>query len=290
MAVNKVLAASCLLACSVIGQVQAADAFTVKDIRIEGLQRVTLGAALLNLPIRVGDKLDNNASANAVKRLYSSGNFDDIKMLRDGDVLVVQVKERPTISQIEFEGNKDIKEDQLKQTLESSGIRVGDALDRTMLRSLEKSLEDFYYGVGKYSAKVQAIATPLPRNRVNLKFKFIEGVSAKIQQINIVGNTKFPEELLIAQLSLRDDVPWWNFMADQKYQKQKLEADIETLRSYYMNRGYARFKMNSTQVSMTPDRKGLYVTLNIHEGEQYTINNIDLKGNLEGGRPEFAAR
>lgn len=282
MAVNKVLAASCLLACSVIGQVQAADAFTVKDIRIEGLQRVTLGAALLNLPIRVGDKLDNNASANAVKRLYSSGNFDDIKMLRDGDVLVVQVKERPTISQIEFEGNKDIKEDQLKQTLESSGIRVGDALDRTMLRSLEKSLEDFYYGVGKYSAKVQAIATPLPRNRVNLKFKFIEGVSAKIQQINIVGNTKFPEELLIAQLSLRDDVPWWNFMADQKYQKQKLEADIETLRSFYMNRGYARFKMNSTQVSMTPDRKGLYVTLNIHEGEQYTVNNIDLKGNLEG--------
>ena len=168
MAVNKVLAASCLLACSVIGQVQAADAFTVKDIRIEGLQRVTLGAALLNLPIRVGDKLDNNASANAVKRLYSSGNFDDIKMLRDGDVLVVQVKERPTISQIEFEGNKDIKEDQLKQTLESSGIRVGDALDRTMLRSLEKSLEDFYYGVGKYSAKVQAIATPLPLSLIHI--------------------------------------------------------------------------------------------------------------------------
>lgn len=117
MAVNKVLAASCLLACSVIGQAQAADAFTVKDIRIEGLQRVTLGAALLNLPIRVGDKLDSNSSANAVKRLYSTGNFDDIKMSRDGDVLVVQVKERPTISQIEFEGNKDIKEDQLKQTL-----------------------------------------------------------------------------------------------------------------------------------------------------------------------------
>lgn len=281
MIINKYLAGALLSsACLLTSTAAIANSFIVDDIQVEGLQRVTLGAALLNIPLREGDNVSRSDTALAVKKLYESGNFDDIELYRDGSTLVFKVTELPTISSIEFVGNEAIPEEQLQESLNSSGIRVGEPIDRTIIRSVEQGLQEFYYGAGRYSAKINTIITPLPRNRIDIKFSFVEGKSAEIKQLNILGNTVYSTAELKNVFELSDHTPWWNFMADQQYQKQMLAGDLEKLRSYYVDKGYIRFKTDSTQVSMTPDKQGIYITLKVDEGEQYKLGHIVLTGDL----------
>jgi outer membrane protein insertion porin family len=256
--------------------------FVVQDIRIEGLQRVALGAALTYLPVTVGDEMNSFRISQLIRSMYSSTHFEKIQIFRDGNTLLVKVAERPTISNIVFEDNDDIKDEQLQGSLNDANILVGEPLDKTVLTSIENGLKDFFYSIGKYNADVTAIITPLPRNRVDLKLLFEEGDSAKIQQINIVGNNTFNDPELLELVELKFDTPWWDFLSETRYQKQTLTGDMETITSHYKDRGYLRFNIDSTQVSMTPDKTGIYVTLNVDEGEQYTISDVELIGDLLG--------
>ncbi len=282
MKCKNLVIAAVLLACSSYSLAQSSYDFVVEDIRVEGLQRVALGAALTYLPVQRGDALNRFRVTQLIRSLYSSTHFESVEIFRDGNVLVVRVEERPTISNIVFEGNDDIKDEQLQESLNNSNIRIGEPLDRTVIASIENGLKDFFYSIGKYNADVSAIITPLPRNRVDLKLLFEEGDAAKIQQINIVGNELFEDEELFKQMELKFNAPWYDFMSETRYQQQTLSGDMETIESFYKDRGYLQFAIDSTQVSMTPEKDGIYVTLNVTEGEQYTVSGVELSGDLLG--------
>ena len=273
---------SLIVSTTSIMAVHATEDFHVSDIEVKGLQRVALGAALTHIPYNIGDNLNDFRIAQSIKSLYKSGHFNDIRIFREGNKVIYRVRERETISEIIYEGNKDLKDEQLTESLDSSDIRVGETIDRTAISGIEIGLEGFYHSVGKYNAKVKAEITHLPRNRVSVKFIFTEGDAAAIEQINVVGNEIFTDAELLKSIELTFGSPWWDFMAQDRYQKQTLQGDMETISSYYLDRGYLRFNIDSTQVSMTPDREAVYISLNVTEGDTYTISEVDFIGDMAG--------
>ena len=261
-------------------QATAFEPFVVRDIRVEGIQRTEAGTVFTYLPVKVGETMTEETAAAAIRSLYATGFFKDVRLEVEGDVLIVTVEERPAIAQIDITGNKEFDKDALKKGLKQIGLAESRIYDRALVERAEQELKRQYISKGKYGVQITTTVTPLERNRVAITFSINEGDVAKIRSINIVGNKAFPEKELLSQLNLT--TPGWLtwFTKNDQYSKQKLGGDLETLRSYYLNRGYLEFTIDSTQVSITPDKKDIYITINLSEGPQYRVADIKLAGDL----------
>lgn len=255
----------------------AFDSFVVQDIRLEGLQRIGIGTVFNYLPVKVGDKLDAELSSQAVRDLYKTGFFKDVHLEREGNVLVVFVAERPTIAKVTFSGNSDIPSEQLEAALQHIELLEGRVFNRFLLEEIEQELRRQYFGLGKYGVKITVEVKPLERNRVEINIQIAEGEVAQIYEVNIVGNQTFSDQILFDELQLAGTT---FFGGKKEYSKQQLTGDLETLKSYYQDRGYINFNINSTQVSITPDKEDVYVTINLTEGEKYTVRSVKLEGEL----------
>lgn len=259
--------------------VQAAS-FTVKDIRVDGLQRVSAGSVFSSFPINIGETVDSESLAQASRKLFSTGYFNDIKLQRDGDILVINLVELPTITEIEIDGNSAIETEQLKGGLKQAGLAEGFVFKRSTLERLELELERQYVGQGRYDASIDTEVTKLPRNRVSLKINIDEGTIASISHMNIVGGDNFSKSELLGQFELKPSNLWSWYQSDDKYSKEKLGGDLERLRSFYLDRGFIRFNVESTQVSLSPSKEDVFITVNVHEGDIYTVNKVKLAGEL----------
>jgi outer membrane protein insertion porin family len=264
----------------VAAPVFAFEPFVVKDIRVEGIQRTEAGTVFNYLPVRVGETFTEAQAAEAIRGLFATGFFRDVRIEVEGDVLVVLVDERPAIAQIEFAGVKEFDQEALKKGLRDVGLAESRIFDRALLERAEQELKRQYLSRGKYSAIITTTVTPLERNRVAINFNVVEGDVAKIRQIKIIGNQAFKESTLLGLFQLT--TPGWLtwYTKNDQYSRQKLSADLENLRSYYLNRGYLDFNIDSTQVSITPDKKDIYITLSITEGEKYTVSAVRFAGDL----------
>ncbi len=257
-----------------------AEAFTVRDMRVEGLQRISEGTVFNYLPINVGDNVDEIRIQEAIRALYTQKLFDDIEVRRDESTLVIVVRERPSIEDFTIDGNKDIKTEDLMESLRGVGLARGRTFDRSVLEEVQGFLKEQYYDRGKYGVVVNADVMDRPNNTVRVSIEVKEGDRAKIRQVNIVGNHSFEEKDLREDFEL-DTANWLSWIRqDDRYAKESLGGDLETLRSYYMDRGYADFRVDSTQVAISPNKKDIYVTIGVHEGEEYTISDTKVVGKM----------
>ncbi|HEY8097603.1 MAG TPA: outer membrane protein assembly factor BamA, partial [Methylobacter sp.] len=277
-----------LLLLLLVSQVVKGDEeFVVEDIQVKGLQRIAVGTVYNYLPVNVGESFSLDNAGPAIKALFKTGFFKDISLEREGSTLIVNVVERPSIAKIIFEGNKDLSKDDLTKALKKIGLAEGKVFDQQVLDKVEQELSRQYFSHGKYGLKITTEVSNLTRNRVGIHIKISEGRVAKIKQINIVGNTVFDDKTLLRNLELNTSNLLSFYTKDDQYSKQKLAADLETLRSYYLDRGYINFNIESTQVAITPDKKDIYVTINVKEGDVYTLEKVKLSGNLVVDPPEL---
>mgnify|MGYP003581905547 FL=1 len=265
----------------------AVDPFTVSDIRIEGLQRVEPGTVFASLPVRVGDTYNDEKGSGAINALFSLGLFKDVRLETNGNVLVVVVEERPTVAEVEFVGTKEFDKDTLKKAMRDVGLVEGRPFDKALADRAEQELKRQYINKSLYGAEIVTTVTPIERNRVNLTFSVTEGDAAKIKEINIVGNKAFSASTLKGQFDL-DTGGWlsWYTKSD-RYARNKLNADLEALRAYYLSRGYLEFRIDSTQVAISPDKEDISVTINVTEGERFVVSNVKLEGNYLDKEDEF---
>ncbi len=266
---------------SMTSWVVAQESFLVTDIRIKGLQRISAGSIFNYLPVQVGDNFDPSSSTSLIRELYKTGFFEDIEITTEGTAIVISVVEYPSINQIEFAGNKLIKEEALREALAGNDFIEGRVFKPNVLDQVKQELKRQYLNQGKYNAQVGTEVTELPRNRVKVTLHVKEGPTAKIKKINIVGNEYFSDKMLLDEFESSDSVPFWQFWgsADQ-YSREKVTGDLETLRSFYQNQGFLDFDITSNQVSISPQKDGIYLTVNVDEGERYTVSNFVLNGRL----------
>jgi outer membrane protein insertion porin family len=283
----RVRTVSAMVAIAFVANAWAVEPFTVRDIRVEGLQRVEPGTVFASLPFRIGDLYNDDKGSAAIRALFGLGLFKDVRLEVSGDVLVVIVEERPTVADVDFVGTREFDKDALKKALREIGLTEGRPYDQSLADRAEQELKRQYINKSLYGAEVVTTVTPIERNRVNLTFTVVEGEPARIKEIRIVGNRAFSESTLkgLFDLDTGGFLSWYT--KSDRYSRAKLNADLEALRSYYLSRGYVEFRIDSTQVALSPNKQDITITVNVTEGERYVVSSVKLEGNYLGKDDEF---